>query len=218
MVLIWRRREDLNFRAGYPTYTLSRGASSATWVLLHKSTQIHFSGVLHKPPFLSLLFNYTQFFLSCQYFFAFIFLIFYFCQKYFKNTIDFSKILCYHIIRKRNKCAPSSADRVPGYEPVGREFESPGARQERLSWTPKVRWVFFYFIISNYTHRTGFFNSVFFYFMHSNKGDIMILNPGGFCTSLWQIRVGSKAFVLFAISRSPFLYDRFVKNHHYLFF
>ena len=33
---IWRRREDLNFRAGYPTYTLSRGASSATWVLLQK--------------------------------------------------------------------------------------------------------------------------------------------------------------------------------------
>ena len=28
------------------------------------------------------------------------------------------------------KCAPSSADRVPGYEPVGRGFESPGARQE----------------------------------------------------------------------------------------
>ena len=53
--------------------------------------------------------------------------------------------------------------------------------------------------------------------MHSNKGDIMILNPGCFCTSLWQIRVGSKTFVLFAFSRPPFLYDRFVKNHHYLF-
>ena len=25
----WRRRKDLNLRAGYPTYTLSRGASSA---------------------------------------------------------------------------------------------------------------------------------------------------------------------------------------------
>ena len=24
----WRRRKDLNLRAGYPTYTLSRGASS----------------------------------------------------------------------------------------------------------------------------------------------------------------------------------------------
>ena len=31
----------------------------------------------------------------------------------------------------KNKCAPSSADRVPGYEPVGRGFESPGARQKR---------------------------------------------------------------------------------------
>ena len=29
-----RRRRDLNPRAGYPTYTLSRGTSSATWVLL----------------------------------------------------------------------------------------------------------------------------------------------------------------------------------------
>jgi hypothetical protein len=27
---VWRRRRDLNPRAGYPTYTLSRGASSAT--------------------------------------------------------------------------------------------------------------------------------------------------------------------------------------------
>ena len=33
---IWkeRRRRDLNPRAGFPTYTLSRGASSASWVLL----------------------------------------------------------------------------------------------------------------------------------------------------------------------------------------
>ena len=29
-----RRRRDLNPRAGHPTYTLSRGASSASWVLL----------------------------------------------------------------------------------------------------------------------------------------------------------------------------------------
>ena len=29
-----RRRRDLNPRAGFPTYTLSRGASSASWVLL----------------------------------------------------------------------------------------------------------------------------------------------------------------------------------------
>ena len=34
---IKRRRRDLNPRAGYPTYTLSRGTSSATWVLLQSS-------------------------------------------------------------------------------------------------------------------------------------------------------------------------------------
>lgn len=33
--LSWRRRRDSNSRAGYPTYALSRGASSPTWVLLH---------------------------------------------------------------------------------------------------------------------------------------------------------------------------------------
>ena len=47
-----------------------------------------------------------------------------------KKTIDFSAFICYYISRKR-KCAPSSADRVPGYEPVGREFESPGARHKQ---------------------------------------------------------------------------------------
>ena len=34
--ILWRRRRDLNPRASYPTYSLSRGASSATWVLLHE--------------------------------------------------------------------------------------------------------------------------------------------------------------------------------------
>jgi hypothetical protein len=33
-----RRRRDLNPRAAYTTYSLSRGAPSATWVLLHGST------------------------------------------------------------------------------------------------------------------------------------------------------------------------------------
>ena len=32
-----RRKRDLNPRAGYPTYTLSRGTSSATWVFLQSS-------------------------------------------------------------------------------------------------------------------------------------------------------------------------------------
>ena len=31
----WRRRRDLNSRDGFPPYTLSRGASSPAWVLLH---------------------------------------------------------------------------------------------------------------------------------------------------------------------------------------
>ena len=34
---------------------------------------------------------------------------------------------------KQMECACSSADRVPGYEPVGRGFESPQARQNRKS-------------------------------------------------------------------------------------
>jgi len=29
-MVLWRRTRDLNPRAGYPTYALSRGASSAT--------------------------------------------------------------------------------------------------------------------------------------------------------------------------------------------
>ena len=35
LCFFWRRRRDSNSRAGYPTYALSRGASSPTWVLLH---------------------------------------------------------------------------------------------------------------------------------------------------------------------------------------
>ena len=34
ILISWRRRRDLNPRADRSTYTLSRGASSATWVLL----------------------------------------------------------------------------------------------------------------------------------------------------------------------------------------
>ena len=32
--VLWRRQRDLNPRASFPTYTLSRGASSASWVCL----------------------------------------------------------------------------------------------------------------------------------------------------------------------------------------
>ena len=35
LCFFWRRRRDSNSRAGFPTYALSRGASSPTWVLLH---------------------------------------------------------------------------------------------------------------------------------------------------------------------------------------
>ena len=31
----WRRKRDLNPRYGYPYYSLSRGAPSASWVFLH---------------------------------------------------------------------------------------------------------------------------------------------------------------------------------------
>ena len=37
------------------------------------------------------------------------------------------------------ECACSSADRVPGYEPVGRGFESPQARQKKAK---SMTWLF----------------------------------------------------------------------------
>ena len=40
--LFWRRRRDLNPRAGCPTYTLSRGASSASWVFLQVLNQTYY--------------------------------------------------------------------------------------------------------------------------------------------------------------------------------
>ena len=41
----WRRRRDLNSRCGYPHYSLSRGAPSASWVLLH----LYETDPLHLP-------------------------------------------------------------------------------------------------------------------------------------------------------------------------
>lgn len=38
-----RRKRDLNPRAGFPTYTLSRGASSASWVLLQSKVRYTYS-------------------------------------------------------------------------------------------------------------------------------------------------------------------------------
>ena len=40
-VFFWRRRRDLNPRDSYPPYALSRGASSASWVLLHRPTNMN---------------------------------------------------------------------------------------------------------------------------------------------------------------------------------
>ena len=47
-VFIWRRRRDSNSRAGYPTYALSRGASSPTWVLL-QADGFYLSSIMHFP-------------------------------------------------------------------------------------------------------------------------------------------------------------------------
>ena len=51
-IIIWkkeRRKRDLNPRAGFPTYTLSRGASSASWVFL----RIHNFHMIGPATFLS---------------------------------------------------------------------------------------------------------------------------------------------------------------------
>ena len=41
-----RRKRDLNPRAGCPTYTLSRGASSASWVFLQSSPSLQWAFVI----------------------------------------------------------------------------------------------------------------------------------------------------------------------------
>ena len=46
-----------------------------------------------------------------------------------------------------NGCARSSADRVPGYEPVGRGFESPRARHEKNLCLNKTKVLFLLYII-----------------------------------------------------------------------
>ena len=48
-LFFWRRKRDSNSRAGFPTYTLSRGASSPTWVLLHSVTVV----LYHKTTLLA---------------------------------------------------------------------------------------------------------------------------------------------------------------------
>ena len=47
VVVFWRRRRDLNPRAGFPAYSLSRGAPSASWVLLQVEWIAWHNSVLH---------------------------------------------------------------------------------------------------------------------------------------------------------------------------
>ena len=56
---LWRRRKDLNLRAGYPTYTLSRGASSP----------LEYFSIEQAVVFISLPNYYINYFEVCQYLF-----------------------------------------------------------------------------------------------------------------------------------------------------
>ena len=64
------------------------------------------------------------------------FFLFFKKSKIFSKKFDLvlTKPKCCAIIYKRSedgtKCATSSVDRVPGYEPVGRRFESCVAREK----------------------------------------------------------------------------------------
>ena len=78
---VWRRRKDLNLRAGCPTYTLSRGASSPLE---------YFS--IFKLWFLSLPNYYIKFFRLCQG------LSFKISKGFLKKAkfLDFAWELCYN--------------------------------------------------------------------------------------------------------------------------
>ena len=58
-IFAWRRRRDLNSRAGYPTYTLSRGASSP----------LEYFCILCVLGDVTRIFNYTYSAGACQAFF-----------------------------------------------------------------------------------------------------------------------------------------------------
>ena len=49
LLVVKRRKRDLNPRAGCPTYTLSRGASSASWVFLHNLNYVSTNMILLRP-------------------------------------------------------------------------------------------------------------------------------------------------------------------------
>ena len=59
-----RRRRDLNPRAAWTTYTLSRGASSATWVLLQMPKYFH---ILHYVNYNAWISYQTPFILSIDF-------------------------------------------------------------------------------------------------------------------------------------------------------
>ena len=73
-----RRRRDLNPRAGYPTYTLSRGASSATWVLLQMPKYKMICAVTHSWRMV----YYTKTLRSCQPVFSNFLFFSYYYRKY----------------------------------------------------------------------------------------------------------------------------------------
>ena len=64
-----RRKRDLNPRAGCPTYTLSRGASSASWVFLHFWSAFPRYSVLR--PFCRRIVHYSKVCAECQRLFLF---------------------------------------------------------------------------------------------------------------------------------------------------
>ena len=64
-----RRKRDLNPRAGCPTYTLSRGASSASWVFLHFWSAFPRYSVIRR--FCRRIVHYNKVLAECQRLFSF---------------------------------------------------------------------------------------------------------------------------------------------------
>ena len=52
-------------------------------------------------------------------------------KLFFQKVLTNTKLLCYNIHRALSNAPVAQLDRVPGYEPVGRGFESLLARQEK---------------------------------------------------------------------------------------
>ena len=79
-----RRKRDLNPRAGFPTYTLSRGASSASWVFLLITVAnyhlLSLSGELARRRI-----YYTSSVSFCQQLFSIFFIIFY-CMFFLRSV------------------------------------------------------------------------------------------------------------------------------------